>query len=99
MYADKVSEAMDYAIKETYRRREIQEKYNIDHNITPHTIIKQIRDVIKINKKLIENKKISKDEVKKTLSQLELEMKDAAKALDFERAAQIRDLIIEIKGK
>lgn len=92
MYASMISESMEYAIKETNRRREIQEKYNIENNITPKTIIKEIKEIITIKKKLEDNPKLS-------IKELEKEMYDAAKALDFERAAKLRDIILELKAK
>ena len=100
MYADTISEAMDIAIKETNRRRTIQNKYNIEHNIVPKTIIKDIREVISNNdNKDIETRKKKRDNPKKTIELLEKEMKEAAKMLDFERAMEIRDAIFEIKAE
>ena len=103
MYADKCSEAMEEAILETNRRREIQMDYNLKHNITPQTIIKAIPEVVTIkateakadNKK----KKLSAEEKIDLINQLEEEMKMYAKELNFEMAAQIRDAIIELKGR
>ena len=92
MYADTISEAMDIAIKETNRRREIQEAYNKAHNITPKTIIKEVPNIITIKKKLEEDPKM-------TIKELEKEMYEAAKVLDFERAAKLRDIILELKAK
>ena len=92
MYANTISEAMEYAIKETNRRRSIQEKYNLEHNIIPKTIIKNIPDVITIKKKLEEDPKMQ-------IKDLEKEMYEAAKQLDFERAAKLRDIILELKAK
>ena len=92
MYANTISESMEYAIKETNRRREIQEKYNSEHNIIPKTIIKQVPDVITIKKKLEEDPKMQ-------IKDLEKEMYEAAKVLDFERAAKLRDIILELKAK
>lgn len=97
MYADSVSESMDVAIKETNRRREIQEAYNKAHGIVPHTIVKEIRDSIKISQKIMEGQKVSKEELKRSIDDLEHEMREAAKRLDFERAAELRDIIIELK--
>jgi len=98
MYADTVSEAMDKAIKETKRRREIQELYNKEHNITPTTIIKEIKEVVT---NAIENKaekpKMSKKEKESIIMTLEDEMKNAAKNLDFERAMELRDILFEMK--
>lgn len=100
MYADKISEAMDIAISETSRRREIQNKYNKEHNIIPKTIIKEIRDVVSNiddNTGLIEEK-MSKKEKQNLIINIENEMKEAAKNLDFERAMELRDILFELKG-
>ena len=100
MYADKISEAMDIAISETSRRREIQNKYNKEHNIIPKTIIKEIRDVVSNiddNTGLVEEK-MSKKEKKNLIINIENEMKEAAKNLDFERAMELRDILFELKG-
>ncbi len=98
MYADTISEAMDYAIKETKRRREIQEEYNRKYNITPTTIVKSISEKIGIKDKSEKINKYSKKDKLKLISELEKEMRDAAKHLDFERACELRDLIIELKA-
>ncbi len=99
MYADTVSEAMEEAIKETARRREIQEKYNEEHHITPKTISKEIKEVVSNE---IENKakkpKMSKKEKENVLATIEEEMKEAAKNLDFERAMELRDILFEMKS-
>ena len=92
MYANTISESMEYAINETNRRREIQEKYNKEHNITPKTIIKEVPNIITIKKKLEEDPKVA-------IKDLEKEMYEAAKVLDFERAAKLRDIILELKAK
>ena len=100
MYADKISEAMDIAISETSRRREIQNKYNIEHNIIPKTIIKEIRDVVSNiddNTGLVEEK-MSKKEKQNLIINIENEMKEAAKNLDFERAMELRDILFEMKS-
>ena len=100
MYADKISEAMDIAISETSRRREIQNKYNIEHNIIPKTIIKEIRDIVSNideNTGLVEEK-MSKKEKQNLIINIENEMKEAAKNLDFERAMELRDILFELKG-
>ncbi|MCR5462424.1 MAG: excinuclease ABC subunit UvrB [bacterium] len=91
MYADTYSESMEYAINETNRRRSIQEAYNKAHNIIPKTIIKSIPEVISIKKKLEDNPKMQ-------IKDLEKEMYEAAKQLDFERAAKLRDIILEMKA-
>ncbi len=99
MYADKITDSMNLAIKETQRRRAIQEEYNKKHNIIPHTIKKDIRELIS---NIDENKKQDKKQEipdEKMLDRLEKEMKEAAKNLDFERAMELRDIIFEIKTK
>jgi excinuclease ABC subunit B len=107
MYADRMTDSMTKAIGETNRRRKIQEEYNEKHGITPTTIQKKIRDVIRAShdaeetitymEKVTKGKKLTKDEKATLLLTLEKEMKDAAKALDFERAAELRDTILELK--
>ena len=99
MYADTISEAMDYAIKETARRRKIQEEYNKEHNIVPKTIIKEIREVIsnKIDESPKEEK-LSKKDKKELAIKVEQQMKEAAKNLDFERAMELRDILFELKS-
>ncbi|WP_175990289.1 excinuclease ABC subunit UvrB [Bacillus sp. Marseille-Q1617] len=109
MYADKMTDSMQKAIDETKRRREIQEEYNEKHGITPTTIQKEIRDVIRATHAaeeagVYEGKEtkvsnMSKPERQKLIASLEVEMKEAAKALDFERAAQLRDTILELKAE
>ena len=99
MYANHVSEAMQIAINETDRRRNIQNEYNKSHGITPKTIIKEIREVISNNdNKNIAGRKEKRENPKKTIEALEIEMKEAAKKLDFERAMEIRDAIFELKA-
>ena len=98
MYADSISQAMDEAIKETKRRREIQEKYNKEHNIVPKTIIKEIKDVVTNAMEVDKKKKVNKKEKQKMLIQIEEEMKEAAKKMDFERAMELRDILFELKG-
>lgn len=101
MYADIVSESMDVAIKETERRRKIQEEYNEKHHITPKTIIKEIREVISNNKGVERKKKekLSKHEKIDLMAQIEAEMHEAAKNLDFERAMELRDALFEIRSE
>ena len=108
MYADKITKSMDIAINETKRRRTIQEEYNQKHGITPMTIQKEIRDVIRATqvaedgeeyKPAAKYKKLSKKEREKVIIEMEKEMKDAAKALNFERAAELRDLVLELKAE
>lgn len=106
MYADKITESMQEAIDETNRRREIQEKYNKEHNITPKTIIKEVRDAIhglETTDNAIElvkkGKKANKKAKEQLIKELEIEMKAAAKVLDFEKAMEIRDILMELKGE
>lgn len=101
MYADTISDSMQEAITETKRRRSIQEKYNEEHNITPKTIIKEIRDVISNVEEVKEEKtkKMSKKEKTKLIDELESEMKKAASILDFERAMELRDAIFELQSE
>ena len=101
MYADNISDSMDLAIKETNRRRKIQEEYNIKHNITPKTVIKEIRDVISNTAQEKEEKpiKMTKAEKINMINKIEEEMKEAAKNLDFERAMELRDILFEMKGE
>ena len=101
MYADLISDAMRTAIDETKRRREIQIKYNKEHNIVPKTIKKKIMDVVTVNDEAGEKtkKRNIKDlkETEKIIKGLEEEMQKAAKELDFERAMELRDIIFEMK--
>ncbi len=100
MYADNYSDAMNNAISETYRRRSIQEKYNLEHNIVPKTVIKEIRDLISNNTEIEEKEvKLNKKDKKEMLIKLENEMKEAAKNLDFERAMELRDILFELKSE
>ena len=103
MYADTVTPSMESAIRETTRRREIQQQYNKDHNITPKTIKKKVADVLEIStrkeEKDFNSKKLTKGEKKKLIEQLTKEMKAAAKLLEFEHAAYIRDKINKLKGE
>lgn len=110
LYGDRITDSMQIAIDETARRRAIQEEYNEKHNITPQTIKKSIRDVIRAttaaeevaeykHEALSGKKKYTKQEKQKVIDSLEIEMKEAAKALDFERAAELRDVILELKAE
>lgn len=108
MYADRMTNSMELAISETKRRRAIQEEYNEKHGITPMTIQKDIRDVIRathaaedeVEYKTTEKlTKLTKKERDKLIEDMEKEMKEAAKALNFERAAELRDLILELKAE
>ena len=99
MYADVMSDAMKTAISETARRRAIQEKYNKEHGIVPKTIQKEIKEAISnsVEEEKIEKKKYSKRELNDMIHRLEVEMKEAASRLDFERATELRDVIFELK--
>ncbi|MER2191005.1 MAG: excinuclease ABC subunit UvrB [Solibacillus sp.] len=107
MYANNMTDSMTKAIRETKRRRELQQAHNEEHGITPKTIIKKIPEVIRATQaaeqeetyvtKLTKGKKLTKKELDALVATLEKEMKEAAKALDFERAAELRDMIFEIK--
>lgn len=103
MYADTISDAMTEAISETARRRKIQEEYNLKNGITPHTIIKEIREVVsneveeKTTKKPTE--KMNKKEKAQIMQSIEEQMKEPAKALDFERAMELRDILFELKSE
>ena len=98
MYADTVSDAMDEAIKETKRRREIQEAYNKEHGITPKTIVKEIKEIVTNEVVKSDKKKVSKKEKERMLVTLEEEMREAASKMDFERAIELRNIIYEMKG-
>ena len=107
MYANNMTDSMKKAIEETKRRRTLQMAYNEEHGITPKTIVKKIPDVIRATQvaeeeesyvtKATKGKKLTKAEREQLLATLEVEMKEAAKALDFERAAELRDTIFELK--
>ena len=102
MYADKITPSMRYAIDETKRRREIQNQYNIDNGIVPKTIVKQVSDVIEISEKKLDTdkafSKLSHAEKEKVIKQLTAEMKEAAKILEFEHAAVLRDKIEKFRS-
>lgn len=106
MYADNMTRSMQSAISETNRRRQIQEAYNEEHGIIPQTIKKDIRDLIVATKTAAKNEEffkekdpesMSKDELEKTIAKVEKEMKKAARDLQFERAAELRDTLIKLK--
>jgi excinuclease ABC subunit B len=103
MYADSISDAMAYAMKETERRRKLQLAFNEANNVVPVTIQKDIRDKISIKEELIEEpkdyQKLTKKDREKMIKDFENEMKVAAKNLNFERAAELRDLIFELKAE
>ena len=97
MYADTYSDSMNEAITETQRRRAIQEEYNKVHGITPKTIIKDIKEVV-TNEVTGKKPKLSKKEKALQIEQIEKEMREAAAAMDFERAMELRDIYFELKG-
>lgn len=109
MYADKITESMEKAIGETNRRRSIQEEYNREHGIVPKTIIKEIRDLISITHAAVGledeqsitdmYKQMTMEQRRAAVEQLELEMRQAAKELDFEKAAELRDFVLELKAE
>lgn len=100
MYADSVTGSMERAITETERRREIQMKYNADHGIVPKTIIKGVRDVIEISKKETKKplKQYTKREKAELIEKMTKQMKEAARQLEFEQAAYLRDKINELRN-
>lgn len=102
MYADEVTKSMEYAIKETLRRREIQMQYNREHGVTPKSIQKDVRDILEISSKettdkKIKGKKLTRREKEALIKQLKAEMKQAAKMLEFEHAIYLRDRIAELE--
>ncbi len=106
MYADVMTDSMRIAIDETNRRREIQEAYNLEHGIIPKTVVKSVDEAIRgketkemAAKYLKKKSKMGKKDKASMLAGMEAEMKDAAKALDFERAAELRDMIFELKSE
>ena len=107
MYADAVTDSMKRAIEETYRRRSIQDSFNKEHGIIPKTIYKHITDSLMVTKEIKEEehiidsknlKQMSKLEIKKLLGDLEAQMREAARKLDFEQAMALRDIIFEIRA-
>lgn len=104
MYADKMTDSMKQAIDETKRRRSIQERYNKEHGIIPKTIIKPIHDVVRSKEtkemaaKYLKKKKMPAKQKDVMIKNIEKEMKEAARTLDFERAAQLRDILLELKA-
>ena len=106
MYADHITDSMHKAITETNRRRAIQMEYNEKHGITPRTIIKEIHEAIagKETKEMAarymkKKSKTTKKDKEELIKNLEKEMRDAAKVLDFERAAELRDILLELKAE
>ncbi|AYW48494.1 excinuclease ABC subunit B [Tetragenococcus osmophilus] len=106
MYADQITDSMQNAMDETSRRRKIQEEYNEEHGIVPQTIKKDIRDLISISstseeggeKEEVSYENLTQDEKEDLIEKLDAEMKEAAKSLDFEKAATLRDSILELKA-
>ena len=106
MYADKITESMQKAMDETARRREIQMRYNKEHGIVPQTIKKDIRDLIAISKTadtdvaedIPDYNSMTKKERQDTIKKLQKQMQEAAEILDFELAAQLRDMVLELKA-
>lgn len=109
MYADRITDSMERAINETNRRRATQEAYNVKHGITPKTIIKEVRDRIRISHAPEEGdgdvsilsiyKAMTMEQRREALDQLDRDMREAAKALNFEKAAEIRDMVLELKAE
>ena len=103
MYADHITDSMRVAIEETKRRREIQDAYNKAHGIVPKTVIKSVRDLIEISSSTAERKgrngiKLTKAEKEKEIARLEKQMKEAARMMEYEYAAVLRDQIIQLRG-
>ena len=106
MYADKMTDSMKNAINETNRRRSIQQAYNKEHNIVPKTIIKELKEPITLTSKedfikdyTSKDKKLAKKSIEELIVSLTKDMKEAAKNLDFEQAANLRDIILELKAE
>ncbi|MDY4788558.1 MAG: excinuclease ABC subunit UvrB [Bacilli bacterium] len=99
LYADTITPSMEKAINETNRRREIQSKYNTEHGIIPQTIIKEVKEPLRLEEKIDSSKdsKMSKKRKEQLIKDLEKQMKEAARNLDFERAATLRDALLELK--
>ena len=100
MYADIISDSMAYAIKETERRRKIQEQYNKDNNIVPKTIVKEVSNIVTNNEEIDKKtpEKMSKQDKLNLMISIESEMRQAAINLDFERAMELRDILFELKS-
>jgi excinuclease ABC subunit B len=106
MYADRITESMQRAIRETERRRKIQMEFNRRNGITPRTIRKAVRDILEVTRVAEENevygeaagkRRLGKKELKAAIARMEKEMREAARMLEFERAAQLRDILIEMR--
>ena len=104
MYADHISKAMKVCIDETARRRAVQDAYNKEHNIVPKTIVKPIREIARATGAVsadidVKNPKaMTAAELRETIKDVEKNMKEAAKQLDFERAAELRDILFELRA-
>ena len=108
MYADTITDSMERAIDETNRRRQIQMQFNQDHGIVPKTIKKEVRDLVRISREvsdqekeeniLVQFKSLSRAQREEELDRLEMQMKNYAKDTNFEAAAEIRDIIMELKA-
>lgn len=98
MYADNITKSMENAINETNRRREIQQKYNSEHNIIPKTIVSKIKNTLEISKK-VDSEGISKKDIPAEIERLTAMMKIASSQLDFERAIELRTKISMLKKK
>ncbi|MBR6678235.1 MAG: UvrB/UvrC motif-containing protein, partial [Oscillospiraceae bacterium] len=105
LYADRITDSMRRAMKETERRRRLQNEYNEAHGIVPKTIRKDVREILEISRsaedaqKRTGKRKLSDAEREATIQRLEKQMKEAAKMLEFELAAQLRDQIIELRNQ
>ena len=106
MYADSITDSMQKSIDETNRRRSIQEAYNKEHGIIPKTVKKNVEEAIRgketkamAAKYMAKKNKLSKKDHAQLIAQLESEMKEAAALLDFERAAELRDMVFELKSE
>ncbi|MBQ2583182.1 MAG: UvrB/UvrC motif-containing protein, partial [Erysipelotrichaceae bacterium] len=105
MYADSITDSMKTAIDETNRRRSIQERYNEEHNVTPRSIVKEISEVIhsketkEMTMKYRQKNRHTKAEKEKLMASIEAEMRQAAKQLNFERAAELRDILYELRDE
>ena len=103
MYADSVTDSMQQTLTETNRRREIQHQYNLDHGIIPQTIVKKVSDIIEISthsdSEFKNTKKLTKAQRQQLIESLTKEMKAAARLLEFEHAAYLRDKIKKLRGE
>ena len=104
MYADYISKAMKVCIDETARRRKAQDEYNKEHGIVPKTIVKPVREIARATSEyqgerdIKDPKAMTAAELRETIKEVEKSMKEAAKQLDFERAAELRDVLFELRA-